>query len=113
MASAREFAEEGSPPQILVWVSDDGPGIPKEKAHDLFGRFVQVDRPVGGAGYKGTGLGLSICRETVRINGGRIWVECPTAGGTVVSFTLPARSPGPEAEVINAKSKRGDDSDRG
>lgn len=74
---------------IEVSVSDDGPGIPKGKAKDLFDKFVQLDRPKSGEGYKGTGLGLAISREIMALNGGRIWVDDAPKHGACFRFTLP------------------------
>jgi two-component system, OmpR family, sensor histidine kinase TctE len=52
-------------------VSDDGPGIPKERRDEVFERFRQAgDRSRAGAG--GAGLGLAIARAYARRNGGDI-----------------------------------------
>lgn len=75
--------------EVVLRVRDDGPGVPADRAKTLFQRFVQLDRPKAGAGYKGTGLGLAICQEIARVNGGRIWLEPPGAGGAVFGFALP------------------------
>lgn len=77
---------------IEVSVTDDGPGIPKGKAKDLFDKFVQLDRPKGGEGYKGTGLGLAISREIITLNGGRIWADGGCGKGACFRFTLPLAS---------------------
>jgi len=74
-------------PDILITVSDDGPGIQPEVLPHLFERFyrgVHFDVP-------GAGLGLALCKGLVEAHGGRIWVESPTGaqGGTTVYFTLP------------------------
>ncbi|MDE2489688.1 MAG: response regulator [Elusimicrobia bacterium] len=74
---------------VEVSVVDDGPGIPSEKLGSLFDKFVQLDRPRGGAGYKGTGLGLAISREIMGLNGGRIWAENAVGRGACFRFTMP------------------------
>lgn len=73
---------------VEVIISDDGMGIPKDKLKDLFGKFVQFNRPMGGEGYKGTGLGLAICKEIVDRHGGRIWVTSQEGKGTQFHFTM-------------------------
>lgn len=75
--------------EIVVSVIDDGPGLPANRAEELFDKFVQLDRPKGGAGYKGTGLGLAICREILRLNEGRIWAENAPGWGASFNFALP------------------------
>ncbi len=86
--TVRAREEAGS---VEVLVIDDGPGIPAESLKELFTKFYQVDRPVGGSGYKGTGLGLAICKEIVSLHGGRIWVESAAGQGARFHFTLPFR----------------------
>ncbi len=88
--SARVEEEE-----VVFTVSDDGPGIPRERLPELFNRFVQLDRPKGGAGYKGTGLGLAICHEIARLCRGRVWAESEAGAGARFSFTLPRRAAAP------------------
>lgn len=75
-------------------IIDDGPGIPPESRADLFNKFVQINRPMGGAGYKGTGLGLSICNEIVKRHRGQIWVgDHPNGRGAQFSFVIPQYQP--------------------
>lgn len=64
-----------------VIVADTGPGVAPEIADQLFTAFVSTKA-------EGMGLGLSICRTIVEANGGRIWMESPTVGGTEFHFTL-------------------------
>ena len=74
-------AEEG---HIVVEVSDDGPGIPKEDLSHLFDPFFTT-KPVG----KGTGLGLSICYGIVKKMGGDIRVHSQVNNGTTFVLRLP------------------------
>ena len=77
---------------LQVSVIDDGPGIKPEHLPALFNKFVQINRPLGGAGYKGTGLGLAICSEIVKLHGGRIWAESEDRGSRF-HFSIPLISP--------------------
>ncbi|MGF1516631.1 MAG: PAS domain S-box protein [Nodosilinea sp.] len=73
---------------ILVWVKDQGRGIPTSKLDTIFKRFQQVDasdsRQLGG-----TGLGLAICKNIVQRHGGKIWAESTPGLGSTIFFTLP------------------------
>jgi two-component system sensor kinase FixL len=62
---------------------DAGPGIPPENREKIFTPFFTTKS-------KGTGLGLSTVKRLVDAHGGRIEIECPAGGGTVVILHLPA-----------------------
>jgi two-component system sensor histidine kinase VicK len=74
--------------KIIVSVSDQGVGIPKENIAKIFDRFYRVDkartRKLGG-----TGLGLAIAKEMVNAHGGTIWATSEEGKGTKISFSLP------------------------
>ncbi len=84
---------ESQSERILVRLEDDGEGIAAEDMGKLFGKFQQINRPTGGAGYKGTGLGLAICREIISQHEGSIWAESELGKGTAFLFTLEAYQP--------------------
>ncbi|MBI3926306.1 MAG: HAMP domain-containing histidine kinase [Armatimonadetes bacterium] len=72
---------EGS--RVNVEIQDNGKGIPGEEIAHLGQRFRR-------SGGKGAGLGLAIARKLIQAHGGRLQVEAGPAGGTQVSFSLPA-----------------------
>jgi len=76
--------------EILVKVSDTGPGISEEHLPYVFEKFYQVDGSLDRA-KGGTGLGLAIAQEIIMSRGGKIWVESELGKGTTFSFTLPVR----------------------
>ncbi|WP_174734672.1 cell wall metabolism sensor histidine kinase WalK [Mesobacillus harenae] len=82
------FSVEEQEERIIVSVSDEGVGIPKDNLEKVFDRFYRVDkartRKLGG-----TGLGLAIAKEMVNAHGGQIWAESVEGKGTVISFSLP------------------------
>jgi two-component system NtrC family sensor kinase len=72
--------------EILVEITDNGPGITKENITKIFDPFFTT-KEVG----KGTGLGLSIVYSIVEKLGGRIMVASDKGKGTTFTIYLPVR----------------------
>lgn len=72
---------------VKVSVTDQGPGISKEKIPLLFNRYYQADDQQGQ--YSGLGLGLFICANSIRKHAGEIGLESIPEQGTTFWFTLP------------------------
>ncbi len=68
--------------QVVVTVSDSGPGIPVEAQRRIFEPFFTTKT-------KGTGLGLPVARRIIEAHGGSINVECHAAQGTSFIVKLP------------------------
>ena len=74
---------------LIVWVDDNGPGIPEEALDKVFEPFYRAEqsrsRETGGVG-----LGLAVARDVVRAHHGKIKVQNKKTGGlrVVVAFTL-------------------------
>jgi len=85
LSAAREDGE------IVIAVSDDGPGIAPEDQERIFEEFQQA---YAGDGQRpeGTGLGLALSRRLVELHGGRIWVESAPGEGSTFTFTIPLES---------------------
>ena len=81
--------DDGSEPQTIVTVRDNGIGVPDAKRSRLFERFFRAHEDTQ-LGVDGTGLGLSIVKETAASLGGQTWVEF-LEDGTVFSFSMPSR----------------------
>lgn len=77
--------------EVVVSVSDNGPGVPPDQQAKVFEKFRQVD---GDEHYRpgGTGLGLPISREIVQHLGGRLWLESEPGQGACFAFALPLGS---------------------
>src|SRR5712692_2445839 len=75
--------------EMLIGVSDRGPGVPLAEREKIFRRFYRLDRGHNRTSMQGNGLGLAICRGIVEAHGGSIWVEERSGGGSVFYFTLP------------------------
>ena len=74
--------EEDSMP--ILYVRDNGMGIPPEHHERIFGLFNKLDVKVDG-----TGVGLALVRRIVEVHGGRIWVQSEAGKGATFFFTLP------------------------
>jgi signal transduction histidine kinase len=71
--------------EVEFAVTDNGPGIPLERASNLF-------EPLNTTRSGGMGLGLSICKSIIEAHGGRIWLHTGVAGLTEFRFTLPVEA---------------------
>jgi signal transduction histidine kinase len=75
--------------QVVLTVTDDGPGIPAAERERIFERFVRLDaarsRATGGAG-----LGLTIVRGLVTRLGGSVRAMDAPGGGACFELRLPA-----------------------
>lgn len=74
--------------EVIISVSDTGPGIPEEKLAHIFDEFYQVDLSLRRS-YQGAGLGLAISKRFVEAHRGYIWVESREGVGSTFSFALP------------------------
>jgi two-component system sensor histidine kinase KdpD len=73
--------------EVIVRISDHGPGIP---AHEHSSIFEPFSRGTSADGEGGSGLGLAIARGFVQLNGGRLWVDSGPGQGTTFSLAFPA-----------------------
>ena len=75
--------------EILVSVQDNGVGISAKDIKKIFRIDVKFVNH-GTNNEKGTGLGLILCKEFIKKQGGRIWVESRINVGSTFYFTIPA-----------------------
>lgn len=73
------------PRQCLIWIEDDGAGIPEAERSRIFDRGVRLDTD-----KPGTGLGLAIVRDVAEIYGGSVTLsQSEDLGGLLVELRLP------------------------
>ncbi len=87
--SAESNLMGGRAGEIVVKVSDTGPGVPEEYRERIFEQFTQVPGAVGRR--RGSGLGLTFCRMAIEAHRGHIWVDNrqDPETGSIFTFTLP------------------------
>ena len=74
--------------EIMLEVSDNGPGIPKELQARVFERFFRVL----GNKSPGSGLGLAIVQQICQLHGGRVVLDSPKVGtGLIVRVYFPLK----------------------
>lgn len=92
-ASVTQLSAVRARDQVVLSVTDQGPGIPPDALKRVFEKFYRVGHGDGRAA--GTGLGLSICEGIIKGMGGSIRAESPVAAGKgtrmIVELPIPAQ----------------------
>ncbi|MBZ0156506.1 MAG: HAMP domain-containing protein [Alphaproteobacteria bacterium] len=73
---------------LMVVVTDTGPGIAKEYLGTIFDKFQQVPQ-TDAYRIKGSGLGLALVKHIITAHGGKVWVESEPGKGSSFIFILP------------------------
>ena len=68
---------------VVIKVTDNGSGIPKEDLEHIFDPFYTRKKKMG------LGVGLSVCHDIVKGHGGTITAGNAPEGGAVFTITLP------------------------
>lgn len=86
-------AKETDPEEILLWVEDEGKGIPPEEQEAVFGKFYKGRNQAKSGQRSGTGLGLSIVRSFIELHGGRVALFSDTGKGARFECHLQRNNP--------------------
>ena len=101
LKNALKFTESGfiefgytldTPGFIDLVVRDSGTGIPNEKIHLIFDKFIKLEE-FHTKKYSGTGVGLTITKKLVEFLGGTIRVKSTVGEGSEFIVTLPLNLP--------------------
>lgn len=74
--------------QLVIAVTDEGPGVPEADREGIFEPFRSSETPDG---HQGSGLGLAISRELARALGGELALDAAYRGGSRFTLRLPVR----------------------
>lgn len=72
--------------QLLIWVEDQGPGIPKDQRDQVFQRFWQAS---SSRTASNSGLGLAIARSIAKAHGGSLMAQTGRDGGCRMELVVP------------------------
>jgi len=103
LQKGREGSAGLSGDYVVIWVADNGSGIPPEQLAHVFEPFFTT-KPAG----KGTGLGLSQVYGFARQSNGAVTVRSKSGEGTTVTLHLPrAAGVAPQAALASAPDASG------
>ncbi|MDR3615514.1 MAG: PAS domain-containing sensor histidine kinase [Candidatus Obscuribacterales bacterium] len=90
--STVEIATQNFGNDILIAVTDSGPGVPEDRKTDIFKKWKQnPEKSAPLVKSLGPGLGLPICKAIVEGHGGTIGVRSRESGGSIFWVKLPVR----------------------
>jgi two-component system sensor kinase FixL len=98
LSNATRYAADGPAPRVtiasekrgeelLIKLSDNGPGVPVEQRERIFKLFQRLHP----RSTSGTGVGLAIVARVMQTHGGRAWVEDASGGGACFVLAFPPR----------------------
>lgn len=91
--------------RAVLYVADQGIGIPRSELPHIFDRFYRVDSSLRRS-TAGAGLGLFLCKAIIEAHGGQIWARAEPSKGTTFFIALPVEDGNmpPDAESTTNSS---------
>lgn len=86
--------------QVLISISDSGPGIPASESDKVFKRFAQVNNAQSKAGF---GIGLYLVKQFVEAHGGTVYFRSDEGRGTTFFIAINKAAVGKKTEPNVAK----------
>lgn len=86
--------------RIVIYVKDQGIGIPEEELSSMFTKFKRIDNSASKK-IGGTGLGLAITKGIVDAHNGQISIDSKESQGTTVRVALPIEETVIDSELLN------------
>jgi PAS domain S-box-containing protein len=77
----------GDSPEVVIWVKDQGIGIPQAELSRIFERFHRASTRE--RSITGLGIGLYLVKEVVKLHGGQVWAESSPGAGATFFVQLP------------------------
>ncbi len=87
-----EPSPTGQGDRVVLYVADEGIGIPQHELPHIFDRFYRVDSSLRRS-TAGAGLGLFLSKAIVDAHGGEIWARSEAGSGTTFFMGLPVAGP--------------------
>jgi PAS domain S-box-containing protein len=84
----QQTADQDGPARVVLFVADQGIGIPADELPHIFERFYRVDSTLRRS-TAGAGLGLFLTKTIVEAHSGQIWVRSEAGKGTTFFVALP------------------------
>lgn len=100
---AKKISETLDSDLISIQINDTGIGIPKDKQHLLFQRFMQANTS-STRKYGGTGLGLAISQKLIQVMDGKLYIESEEKVGSKFTIKIPLKKSFHKMESIDDKT---------
>ncbi|NPA67803.1 MAG: HAMP domain-containing histidine kinase, partial [Chlorobi bacterium] len=71
----------------IIFIEDQGKGMSEEQIKTVFSKNYSFTK--GTKGEIGSGIGLKLCKEFIKVNKGKLFIDSKLGEGSIFSFTVP------------------------